>query len=210
MSIRLKLTTPAKQIQKMADEQITQYLNGKIRKNYSKVVNSLRQKIPFWIRSQPEMQSLLSEGIPGSLNAVFGLYRGDASRAVSDIVDAVKNTTTINIKKINSRYVGTVEFNFQPANFLNILNLNSGHVITEKGMDLHWLNWLIAKGDTVIVIGYEYEPSDLGRSGGGTMTKGTSFRVPPQYSGTLEYNFIVRALSNREQEINPIVQRLFE
>lgn len=210
MSIRLKLTTPAKQIQKMADEQITQYLNGKIRKNYSKVVNSLRQKIPFWIRSQPEMQSLLSEGIPGSLNAVFGLYRGDASRAVSDIVDAVKNTTTINIKKINSRYVGTVEFNFQPANFLNILNLNSGHVITEKGMDLHWLNWLIAKGDTVIVIGYEYEPSDLGRSGSGTMTKGTSFRVPPQYSGTLEYNFIVRALSNREQEINPIVQRLFE
>lgn len=210
MSIRLKLTTPAKQIQKMADEQITQYLNGKIRKNYSKVVNSLRQKIPFWIRSQPEMQSLLSEGIPGSLNAVFGLYRGDASRAVSDIIDAVKNTTTINIKKINSRYVGTVEFNFQPANFLNILNLNSGHVITEKGMDLHWLNWLIAKGDTVIVIGYEYEPSDLGRSGSGTMTKGTSFRVPPQYSGTLEYNFIVRALSNREQEINPIVQRLFE
>lgn len=210
MSIKLKLSTPTKQIQKMADEQITEYLNSKIRKNYSRVANSLRQKIPFWIRSQPEIQSLLSEGVPGSLNAAFGLYSGDASRAVFDIIEAVKEATVINIQKINRRYTGTVEFNFQPADFMNILSLKSGYVITEKGTGLHWLDWLIAKGDTVIVIGYEYEPSDLGRSGGGTMAKGTSFRVPPQYSGTLENNFIVRALSNREKEINPVVQRLFE
>lgn len=210
MTIRLKLTTPQKKIEEMIAEQTTDYLNRKIRKNYARVVNSLRQKIPFWIRSQPEIQSLLSEGIPGSLNALFGLYGGDAARATVDIIEAIKQSTTIKIDKINRRYQGNVEFSFQPSDFSNLLNLGSGHVITEKSDDLHWLEWLLTIGDTAIIVGYRYEPKASGRSGGGIMTKGSFFRVPPQFSGTLENNFITRALLGREKEIEPIMARLFE
>lgn len=210
MTIRLKLTTPLKKIEEMIAEQTTDYLNKKIRTNYSRVVNSMRQKIPFWVRSQPEIQSLLDEGIPGSLNALFGLYNGDANRAVSDIIEAIKQSTSIRIDKINRRYQGNIEFSFQSNDFANLLGLNSGHVLTEKGADLHWLNWLLTAGDTVIIVGYQYNPKASGRSGGGVMTKGTFFRVPPQFAGTVDNNFITRAFSNREPEIEPILSRLFQ
>lgn len=210
MTIRLKLTTPPKKIKEMIDEQITDYLNRKISKNYGRVVNSLRQKIPFWIRSQPEIQSLLDQGVPGSLNALFGLYAGDADRAITDIINAIKESTSIKIDKISRNYSGKIEFNFQSSNFANILGLSSGHVLTEKKEDLHWLDWLITQGDTTIISGYQYKESNGGRSGGGIMVIGSSFRVPPQFSGTIENNFIIRALSNRESEIEPILARLFE
>lgn len=210
MTIRLKLTTPPKKIKEMIDDQATEYLNKKISKNYRRVINSLNQKVPFWIRSQPEIKSILDEGVPGSLNALFGFYAGDAGRSVVDIIDAIKQSISIRIDKISRRYVGTVEFNFQPANFANILGLSSGHITTEKGSDLHWLDWLIAQGDSAIIVGYKYAAKNSGRSGGGVMLPGSFFRVPPQYAGTLEDNFITRALSNREEEIEPIMSRLFE
>lgn len=210
MTLKIKLITPPKKIKEMIADQTTEYLNKKITKNYRRVVNSLQQKIPFWIRSQPEIQSLLSEGIPGSLNALFGLYNGDAGRAVADIINAIKQSTTIRIDKINRKYQGNVEFSFQPSDFANILSLSSGRVSTEKGANLHWLDWLLTMGDTVIIVGYQYKPRNSGRSGGGIMLEGGFFRVPPQFSGTLENNFIVRALSGREREIEPIMARLFE
>ena len=83
-------------------------------------------------------------------------------------------------------------------------------VRTEKGADLHWLDWLLTLGDKTIVIGYEYKPGTGGRSGGGTMTKGTAFRVSPSYSGTIEDNFITRAFSNKEKEVSSILMGIFE
>lgn len=210
MTLKIKLITPPKKIKEMIDEQATEYLNKKISKNYRRVVNSLQQKIPFWIRSQPEVQSLLSEGAQGSLNALFGLYAGDAGRAVNDIVNAVKQSTIIRIDKINRRYQGNVEFSFQPSDFANLIGLSSGNITTEKGVGLNWLDWLLTAGDTAIIIGYQYRAGDSGRSGGGIMIERGFFRVPPQFSGNLENNFITRALSGREKEIEPIMARLFE
>lgn len=210
MSIRVQLKNPKNQIEKIS-EQITNYLNTKLRKNYGRVVNSLNQKIPLWIREQPEIQSLLSEGIPEQLNTVFGLRPGDASRAVNDIISAIKSSTTISISKINQKYRGDISFGFQSLDFNNLLGLSSGYITTEKGEDLHWLDWLLMRGDSVIIVGYEYEPTlGIGRSGGGIMIKPGVFRVPPQYSGNPQDNFITRAFSNREREIQPIMMRLFE
>lgn len=210
MTIRVELKQPRNQIEKIS-AQITNYLNGKLRKNYTRVVNSLNQKIPMWIREQPEINSLLSEGIPEQLNTIFGLRPGNASQAVNDIISAIKSSTTINIGKINQKYRGDISFGFQSLDFGNLLGLSSGYVSTEKGEDLHWLDWLLMRGDSVVIVGYEYEPTlGIGRSGGGIMVKSGSFRVPPQFSGNPQNNFITRAFSNREKEIEPIMMRLFE
>jgi len=210
MTIRIELKQSKNQIEKISS-QITNYLNGKLRKNYSRVVNSLNQKIPVWIREQPEIQSLLQQGIPGELNTVFGLIPGQASLTVQNIIDAIKSSTTINIEKLNRKYSGDISFSFQSSDFSNLLGLASGYVTTEKGENLHWLDWLLMRGDSVILVGYQYEPTlGVGRSGGGIMVKSGFFRVPPQYSGNPQNNFITRAFSNREAEIQKIMMRLFE
>ena len=57
--------------------------------------------------------------------------------------------------------------------------------------------------------GYSYDAqSGLGRSGLGYMSEGGAFRVPPQFSGTSDNNFITRALIGEAQEkqISKILQ----
>ena len=57
-----------------------------------------------------------------------------------------------------------------------------------------------SSGNTVVV-NYSYNPSTgLGRSKLGNMQKTGSFRVPPEYSGTKQDNFITRALIGSRQE----------
>ena len=71
------------------------------------------------------------------------------------------------------------------------------------------LQWLVERGDEIIVACYSYDAqSGLGRSGLGYMSQGGAFRVPPQFSGTSDDNFITRSLIGRNQErrISKIIQ----
>ena len=60
---------------------------------------------------------------------------------------------------------------------------------------LDWLNWLLTRGDDIIVGDYSFvERTGSGRSGLGDMVAGGMFRIPPEYSGTGDDNFITRTL----------------
>ena len=62
----------------------------------------------------------------------------------------------------------------------------------------------------MIIMGYKYVPSSDGRSGGGSMEGGGSWRVPPQFSGTEDNNFITRALSGRNLDLESMMKELFK
>jgi hypothetical protein len=149
-------------------------------------------------------------GGQNSLSAMFGLTDNQSNKAIEEILDAVGDSLVIKIDKLDKRLKGVIEFYFQPINFSNLLTLSSGHTKTLKGLDLHWMDWLLLQGDTVIVVGYNYVPSNKGISGNGTMEVGGSFRVPPQFSGTASNNFITRAFENKEKEIQSILESLMQ
>lgn len=209
-SISVKILESNKKIENEIYKTLSSMINSLIKKNKNHVISLFKPAINNWIRSQPEINSLLSEGIFGSLNAQFGLPFGSADSAVNKIVQSITDTLNIDIKNIDKSLRGHVVFNFQQSDFGNLLGLSAGQVITERGTDLHWLDWLLTKGDTVIVIGYQYVPDNKGRSGGGLMYSGSAWRVPPQFSGTNDNNFITRAFDGREQEVIAILQDLFK
>ena len=63
------------------------------------------------------------------------------------------------------------------------------------------------------MVNYQYNPqTGLGRSGLGNMKPGGAFRVPPQFSGTVENNFITRAFVGDYQEgqIINIIQKVLK
>jgi hypothetical protein len=98
-------------------------------------------------------------------------------------------------KPFNNNLRGGISINIQPASFVNLLSLQEGFT-TYSGGTLHWLDWLLLKGDSIIIIDYQYNPKiGLGRSNLGNMIAGGSFRVPPQFSGSEDDNFITRALT---------------
>jgi hypothetical protein len=130
----------------------------------------------------------------------FGITISAAS-IINAIINSVISSTSISVVPYNNKLKGGgIEVNIQPNNFANLLNLPQGHSVYKDG-DLHWLDWLLNRGDEIIVVGYEYNPqAGLGRSKLGNMKEGGSFRVPPQFSGTDNNNFITRALTGAEQE----------
>lgn len=208
--ISIKLLESDVQIQRNMYKALAESINKSINKYKGEVGKALKLSIGNWIRSQPEISSLLANGAFGSLNAQFGLPIGSASFAVERIISEITDNININFQPINEKLKGQIEFNFQPINYLNLLGLPEGHVLTEKGVDLHWLDWLLIQGDTTIIVGYGYIPAARGRSGGGYMSLGKVWRVPPEFSGTATNNFITRSFDGRDNEIINILKGLFK
>jgi hypothetical protein len=209
MTISLRLVETDNEIAKHINSALANRFNAILRQRVSNIAARIQQLIPSWIKSQPEMLSLLSSN-SSSLVGQFGIYQ-DTNAIVNSIANSVAAATTIKTRQYtNNLKGGGLELNIQPNNFANLLGLPEGHTVYKDG-DLHWLNWLLMRGDQIIVVGYEYNPqTGLGRSNLGNMKEGSSFRVPPQFSGTEDNNFITRALSGPEQEkeITKIFQEL--
>jgi len=210
MSISVKILESNKQIEGLLNQSLASQVNSTIRSNYKKVANNIKLMIPSWINEQKEVASLLSQGVQGSLNAHFGLPPGMPELSVAAIVSAVSESIAVEIPKIDKSLRGSVLFRIQPDDFGNLLGLPEGFVTTRLGENLHWMNWLLTMGGTPVVIGYDYIPSNLGRSGGGTMVGGKVWRVPSAHTGTVDDNFITRALENREKDITNALRGLFQ
>lgn len=208
MPASIVITDSLKTIESRVNKAISELVNDIINRNLQSIVNSVQALIPSWISSQPEIQSLLSSD-PSSLAGQFGIPGGNTG-IVNRIIGAVSNATEIKFVRYNANLKGGLELRFQPSNFNNLLGLPEGHV-KYAGTDLHWLDWLLKQGDTIIVINYQYNPqTGLGRSKLGNMIEGGSFRVPPQFSGTEDNNFITRAFigSTQEQQITNIIEKV--
>lgn len=207
MSITLKLLESVDQIENNILSALANQFNASMKSNRTKILNEIKLLLPNWISDQPEMQSLSSGGT-SSLVGQFGITIGSAS-IINAIISSVVGSTTMSIVPYNNKLKGGgIEVNIQPDNFANLLNLPQGHSVY-KGGDLHWLDWLLNRGDEIIVAGYEYNPqTGLGRSRLGNMKEGGSFRVPPEFSGTDKDNFITRALIGSEQEKQ--IAKIFE
>ena len=208
-SLSIKLLESDKQIQQKIYKALAYKINQAIKKNREKITTTFKTSIKSWVGQQPEIASLLATGAMGSLNAHFGLPVGDSDYSVKAIIAAVSDSLRVNIKPLDRNLKGNIEFNFQQSDFLNLLGLSEGHVRTIIGADLHWLDWLLLKGDTIVVVGYHYTPGNTGRSGGGIMDIGGAWRVPPRFSGSADNNFITRSFQGREKEITRILEGLF-
>jgi len=187
---------------------IAEQLNGRAKKNRSTVESKIRLSIDSWIRDQPEIKDLLGSS-ERSMNYLFGLEPGKAERAVEHIVRAISESIIIELPKISNTLESKIQFRLKPSLFGRLILDSSASVITENGTRLEWLNWLLQEGDKIIIYGYHYRTGNEGRSGGGTMVKRGVFRVPPEFSGTIDNNFITRAFLGREKELSDIIQGLF-
>ena len=197
------------QIQRKMLKAIAEETNKKISKNRNYVVNKLKGYVRSWLEMQPEINDLRQDGV--GLNAELGLQAGTGSFVASTIVDASVRSIETKVTKVNRNLKGGFVFNFQPKNLINLLSLPEARIITEKGVTLDWLKWLLTMGDTPIIFGYDFLPTPgQGRSGGGTMVGGSMWRIQPKYAGTISNNFITRSLIGKEQILQETLTRLLK
>lgn len=181
---------------------LTKEVNTQMKSSASSVEVGIKEVVGDAILDSNEMKSLIG----GSLQGHLGIRPGDNDNAVFQITQAVMNAVYITWIPMTNKRPGKLEILIQPSNFANLLSLRAGEVDAVHKLDgpytMEWLDWLLTLGDTPIVKGYEYQMGTTGRSGQGIMKKkqGSTWRVPPEFAGTLEDNFVTRALDEETVE----------
>jgi len=214
VKITVKVKTTQRVIIDKIKESIASFFNKKFARKNSAIKSKVKILIYGWVKQQPEMQDIL-EGRYGRLGPQFGIPDGSNDEIVEAICRAASESFSIEVNSVNKNLVGGVYLNFIPDDFERFLGIPEGHVYTENGGDLHWLDWLLTKGYATVIDGYSFLlklDAPGSRSKGGIMIERGVWRVPPEFAGTAENNFITRAITSpgNESELKRILEEYLD
>ena len=166
------------------------------------LLTSLRPIITSSLSSSPEIQSMSG----GLLQADFGL----TSNPGPSIVNSIISTLALKTEKVSTNgkiITGGFTVVMQPQDYSNLFSLPVATQIIEGG-SLPWLKWLLTLGDTIIIANFGVEYGPYGRTGRARMTEESRpFKVNSAFSGTVDDNFITRAIQrSKSQIINAIIK----
>lgn len=187
---------------------MSEIFSKKFREASRKVTEILQISIPLWIENTPEIRELRKkETFWGEL----GIPPEILDSAIRDIKRLSASSVSVNIEK-KPFGIGGLRIRIFRDNFSSFLTLPSGRYITEKGVEIPWLKSLLVDGSKIIVKDYEFVPknytySKTSRTQKGIMKKsrGSFWRIPPQYSGTIDDNFLTRVIKDKEKLIFDLV-----
>lgn len=214
----MRITVRVRTKQRVIIDSIKQFFAAFFNKKFARKNSAIKTKVKIliyrWVKSQPEMQDIL-DGKYGKLGPQFGIIDGENQSIVETICIAASESFLIEVNSVNKNLVGGVYLNFIPSNFERLLNIPEGHVYTKKGGDLHWLDWLLMKGYSTVIDGYSFLlklDAPGSRSRGGIMIERGVWRVPPEFAGTAENNFITRAITSpgNELELKQILEEYLD
>ncbi len=162
------------------------------------------EEVESQIKKTPEFVSLLS----GDLAAIFGLT--DSSKILENIIVTIKNS--IEVKYSPAIIVGetlttSITVSVLLSDFSDVLTVPGTSYSTDGG-DVNWLEWLLTAGDEIVISDYTAVliNSPLSRTGHAIMKKSSrGFRVPPEFSGTVNNNWLTRAIEGLEDPIGNIL-----
>lgn len=189
-------------IEKNSD--IEKAINSLIAKESTSILNRkkglIRQRIVSIVTQAIALSPTLNSLSYGDLKYDFGLEFDPSEQIIAAVVSSIRLSITPFQYRSNS-FAGGVKLYIQPSTYNNLLTLSIASQDIENGDSIPWLEWLLLKGDSVIVYDYSVEYGPYGRSGGAKMVQGGVFKVNPIHSGTREDNFITRALSRVSDDI---------
>lgn len=168
----------------------------------------VKNKLRSHLEKNKTIQSILgNENGRFSLKQEFGLTTGDAAQEVSNIIEAVVASVKVEFVETRSKVVelGKITISFLSGDAQKNMANRLGMYLTPKGSDILWLNWLLTQGTRVVVDGWSVVQSESARSraGGALMTEKDVYRVSPDHAGTINDNFLTRAID----EILPEIQK---
>lgn len=200
---KIKILDSKNKIQKNILSAAEPEIKNLFQKAKPKIESGIKNLVKESLEQSPEIQSLRS----GTLRMDFGLVVDPTEELIYAIVNSV-HVFFKNFRFYKNSISNVLSVYIQPADFDNLLSLAVANVITERGEDLPWLEWLLTAGNSVVIAGYsvEYGVYEQSRTGGAIMVPAGFFKVDPEFSGTVVDNFISRALESRGEEINNIIK----
>jgi hypothetical protein len=210
MKFSLRLLETDNQIAKLIMDELKIILDKAINKALPTISSQIKILVSESLRNQPEYSSLMT----GTLKAELGI--ADAT-SINSVIDALietlsvqRNAITVTNKGLSGGFVLTM---MKSDDLNGVIYADIASVKDASGYSLPWLEWLLLKGNEILVKNYEvsYFPSPYSRSGMAIMIpSSSSWRVPPQFAGTENDNWTTRAINSVEDSVYKIIQENIE
>lgn len=189
---------------------IKDFVNGLLQRNVKQVEVDIRKLVEDAIKRQPEYKSLLGGKLQSQLGVTHPQQRLDEIvRVVVDSIEVKVNK----LKETGGQLTGGLEIQFVKTKFADLLKSPAASYVTDKGVKIEWLRWLLLEGDKLIVRSYtigvdpkNYARTRLGEIMINTPKKQGGWSVPSEFAGTAENNFITRALVEVYSDIGKILE----
>lgn len=197
------------QIAAMINKQLARKLTTTLRKAAPMIRTDIRKIVREAITGSPEYRELLG----GTLQAELGVPNTQTrlEQILSIFIESIGVETgkvSISGNKIN----GSISVFGIDSDYSDVLGSSAASYTTEKGQQIPWLEWLLLAGDKIIISDYEFStdltPGARSRTGLGIMKKNTRkrWRVPPQFAGFSEDNFVTRSLESAGIQIEKVIR----
>jgi hypothetical protein len=212
MKIKFKLLESNKDIESKILTALLSDVTDMIKNSGNKISATIKNIVINAIQSSPEYQSLIS----GSLKAEFGIP--DPERRLSELLNLWTKKVSVIYKppKIsNSRITTSFKLELIRADLSDVLGSDIA-IVTDSlsGKSVHWLEWLSLAGDKTIIKDYTvvYGRNRRSRTGLAIMREsvGSRWRVPAEFAGTINNNWITRSIDAVSDEIEQAIEKGFK
>ena len=196
-------------------KELDKILNKSMIKSAKELTPIVQEIIKKSLLESEDLKALSS----GDLIGEFGIRSSTAATVAQQIALNVSQTVIVSPMNVSLKTKrGGISLKVQPNDLQNVLSIPNGSYTYysrryKKDVTINWLDWFLTKGDAIIVAKFYFEESGgAGRSGRGSKQKGGSWRVRPEYSGTLEDNAVTRALQSKKtkDEITKSIEKVIK
>lgn len=202
MKVHLKLLDSDSQISKNILLAIKEQVDGIFKNISTKIVPSIKDIVSKALKSEPEYFSLKN----GKLRYEMGIAdTSSVDIVIQKLVDTLSWTST-GVKISGSSLSGGFVLTMMKSDDLNgVISDQSAFVVDQvRGYQLPWLQWLLLRGNNIVVQNYSVKlgSNPASRTGNAIMVHSSkSWRVPPEFVGTQDNNWTTRAIAAAENEI---------
>jgi hypothetical protein len=192
------------------------HLNSAMYRAAPQIVLRLRQFCKEMIEGTSEYGSLLNGELLGELGIP------DVKGRLEQILETVARSVQVQVIPIRANGTqlnGGMRIYMLQSDFADVLRLPAAEYFSHEHL-IPWLGWLLLEGDRIIIADYEIfrdlnaAQKARSRTGQALMRPGRGWRVPPDYSGVADDNFLTRAFDEdvtlvRAQVANIVSQEFY-
>ena len=220
MKLSLRLVTSNQDTESRLLQSLIKLVNPRLNAIVPKIQETARNLLRVSLQTSPEYLDLLG----GRLQTELGVV--DPSSALLALTERLVQSVSVVSKGAtikNKQISAVIRLTASPSNFSEDVK-HLGVYTTRKGSKIPWLDWLLNYGDQIIVRDYDVDFSApaFSRTGGAIMSGAGSifgnttansdggWRVPPEFSGTADNNFITRSVDQIAPQLEQFMLQNFK
>ena len=201
MNFRIKIDE--RELKRQLKQEITRKVQSVLPKLQQTVSDRLEQVLfQRFVSGVPTIsgQDFYELGVPDINDRLQSVIRVASQSFKVTFVGGTRNVFKMNIGILKKDY----------SDLLNLPESVFQYTSRNGSGFLEWLKWVLVEGQGTIVQGYDFSPSSstASRTGGGLMVIGSGWRVPEHLAGTSMDNFLMRALTNIDQDLEMVVKQV--